>query len=693
MQKMWRDLGEQRSRGLLVVLAIALGIAGFTAVLASYAILTRELDAGYLASSPASAIFYTDAVDDALLASIEAQGGVSHAEARRKIAGRIRSGLAQRNLQWRNLQLFVVKDYGQIALGKITRQEGTWPPAAGEILIERDAFQVLKGNIGDQVLVKTASGNERELRVVGSVHDVGQAQARMENIVYGYITLDTLALLGEEPYLDQIQILVAENAFDEQHVRAVARKVEAFLAESGHPARRVEVPKPGRHPHADLMGMLLLAKAAFGIFVLALSSILVINLLSALMAAQIRQVALMKTLGGSRRQIAAIYFGQVLLLSLAALALGLPTGIWGSHLLCRYQAAFLNFDLESLAIPAWVYLLVALVGISIPLLAAAWPVYKGCSVPVLRALSNYGTSSNTFGIGRFDRLLAGLSGPARPILLAVRNGFRRRSRLFLTLLTLTFAGLFFLTGLNVRASLIQTLDHLFASKKYDLTIALSERVECGRVEEALRSAPLILATECGLDDQLQPGTANRLQLRLASSEANAIEALKIELDQRLEAAGLRALAMTSKADSRFSFDQHMVMIYMFLIIVSAILGSVGALGLATTMSLNVRERRREIGILRAIGASPAAIRWIFVAEGSSIGLMSWLLAALISWPFSHLIGDLLARRLFRGGLDFTVAAQGYMIWLGVSLLVGALASLLPAWRASRGDLREALTYE
>lgn len=128
MQKMWRDLGEQRSRGLLVVLAIALGIAGFTAVLASYAILTRELDAGYLASSPASAIFYTDAVDDALLASIEAQGGVSHAEARRKIAGRIRSGLAQRNLQWRNLQLFVVKDYGQIALGKITRQEGPGHP-------------------------------------------------------------------------------------------------------------------------------------------------------------------------------------------------------------------------------------------------------------------------------------------------------------------------------------------------------------------------------------------------------------------------------------------------------------------------------------------------------------------------------------------------------------------------------------
>ena len=52
------------------------------------------------------------------------------------------------------------------------------------------------------------------LRVTGSVHDVGQAQARMENVVYGYVTLETLALLGEEPYLDQLKILVSGDRFD-----------------------------------------------------------------------------------------------------------------------------------------------------------------------------------------------------------------------------------------------------------------------------------------------------------------------------------------------------------------------------------------------------------------------------------------------------------------------------------------------
>ena len=57
--------------------------------------------------------------------------------------------------------------------------------------------------------IKTAGGNERTLRFSGTVKDVGQAQARMENAVYGYINLDTLAQLGEEPYLDQLKIVVA----------------------------------------------------------------------------------------------------------------------------------------------------------------------------------------------------------------------------------------------------------------------------------------------------------------------------------------------------------------------------------------------------------------------------------------------------------------------------------------------------
>src|SRR5687768_18030492 len=313
-RKAIRDFWTERARTALVVLAIALGISAFASVMSSYAILTRELDRGYLATNPASAVLRVDSIDDELVDAVLQNPQVSDAEPRRVVSGQIKSG----PMQWRNLTLFVVKDYGDIRVSKLEPEAGAWPPATGEILIERDAFQVVRANIGDQVKVKTANGKEQLLLVSGGVHDVGQAQARMENIVYGYINLATLVQLGEEPYLDQLNILVRNNRFDEAHIERVAANVKALIESRGRQVRRVDIPSPGKHPHSDLTGILLLAMSSFGLFVLLLSGILVVNLLTALMASQVRQIGVMKAIGGTRWQIARIYFGQALFLGLAA---------------------------------------------------------------------------------------------------------------------------------------------------------------------------------------------------------------------------------------------------------------------------------------------------------------------------------------------------------------------------------------
>src|SRR4026209_466618 len=103
-----RDFWHERARSVLVVFAIALGISAFAAVMSSYAILTRELDRGYLDTNPASAIVRVDSIDDELIAAVLQNPEVSDAEPRRTIAGQIKSG----PMHWRNLMLFVVKDYG-----------------------------------------------------------------------------------------------------------------------------------------------------------------------------------------------------------------------------------------------------------------------------------------------------------------------------------------------------------------------------------------------------------------------------------------------------------------------------------------------------------------------------------------------------------------------------------------------------
>ncbi|HEU4796644.1 MAG TPA: hypothetical protein VFT02_13510, partial [Pyrinomonadaceae bacterium] len=77
--------------------------------------------------------------------------------------------------------------------------------------------------------------------------------------------------------------------------------------------------------------------------------------------------------------------------------------------------------------------------------------------------------------------MARIGGVFRPLILAIRNSFRRRARLALTLVTLAAGGLFFLAALNVRASMINTLDHLFATRKFDLTVTLRDTYERERV--------------------------------------------------------------------------------------------------------------------------------------------------------------------------------------------------------------------
>jgi putative ABC transport system permease protein len=84
---------------------------------------------------------------------------------------------------------------------------------------------------------------------------------------------------------------------------------------------------------------------------------------------------------------------------------------------------------------------------------------------------------------------------------------------------------------------------------------------------------------------------------------------------------------------------------------------------------------------------------MIVAEGIVIGLLSWTIAALLAWPVSKAIGDFLMKVMFRSGLDFTFEPLGLLIWVLVSIGLSAVASFLPAWKASRITVREALAYE
>jgi putative ABC transport system permease protein len=174
-------------------------------------------------------------------------------------------------------------------------------------------------------------------------------------------------------------------------------------------------------------------------------------------------------------------------------------------------------------------------------------------------------------------------------------------------------------------------------------------------------------------------------------------AFRNDLAKRIEAEMRTAnmpIDTTETMDERrnqiaFQFD----LLITFLLLMAGLLGVVGGLGLAGTMSINVVERTREIGVLRAIGGTGAAIRRIVMAEGAIIGLLSWALGALLAAPVSYVLNIAVGEAFLRRPLAFAYSWSGLAIWLAAILIVGLVSSALPAWRASRLTVREVLAYE
>ena len=126
---------------------------------------------------------------------------------------------------------------------------------------------------------------------------------------------------------------------------------------------------------------------------------------------------------------------------------------------------------------------------------------------------------------------------------------------------------------------------------------------------------------------------------------------------------------------------------------AVLLAAVGAIGLMGTMSLNVLERTREIGVMRAIGASDGAVLQIVIVEGILIGLISWAIGAVLGYPLSKAMSNMVGESIMQAELSYVYSLQGLIIWFVLVIILAALASFWPARNASRVTVRDVLAYE
>jgi putative ABC transport system permease protein len=189
------------------------------------------------------------------------------------------------------------------------------------------------------------------------------------------------------------------------------------------------------------------------------------------------------------------------------------------------------------------------------------------------------------------------------------------------------------------------------------------------------------------------GLVNRLAVVSGAHSAAAEADLAHRLSDRFEAAGVAVNGIDTTTEWRdFQAADYGIAIN-FLIAMAVMLALIGGLSLMGMMSINVIERTREIGVMRAIGAGTWALRKIIVAEALVVGAVAWLLALPLSLPASRVLSDAFGNAFIHTPLSFEFSLLGLLLWLLLCLALAAAASLLPAWSASRLTVRQAISYE
>ena len=150
-------------------------------------------------------------------------------------------------------------------------------------------------------------------------------------------------------------------------------------------------------------------------------------------------------------------------------------------------------------------------------------------------------------------------------------------------------------------------------------------------------------------------------------------------------------------DATKSLRRFFAILDLFLGIFGSLALTVASIGIINTLVMAILERRREIGIMKAIGASDEDVRGLFFAEAGAMGLLGGAFGVALGW----LIG-----RIINFGTNVYLRRQGFPpehIWavpfwlvffaLGFAFLVSLLSGLYPASRAAKLDPVQALRYE
>jgi putative ABC transport system permease protein len=791
-KKVWAYFWGNKSRTFLIIITIAVGVlaVGFNTSLGLY--MAESMDGDYLSASPAEATVYAGPLDDDMVKIAREVPGVDAIEGRRSTSATV----VRTDDKKATIQFTAVEDPAHTTLNQLKPALGetSLPPLGDRQIIADASAQSLGYKIGDKIVVELNNGKLRELTFAGYMHDVTGFPYSFTNSINAYVTPKTLDWLGGSPTYDSLAISVAEKQTDQDHVTRVAQAVADRVERAGATIFFVSVYQPGHHFAYSISNGVFFILTVLGYMTVFLSGFLIVNTITALMAQQTRQIGIMKAIGGGNSQVFAMYIALILVFGLAALAIAVPLANSGAKTFGAGMAQYLNFHPGPYVGYRSAYIQQVIVALVVPLLAALWPIYNSVRVTVREAISDYGIGGNT---KRQDKSVSkGALILSRPMRLSLRNAFRKKTRLTLTLITLVLAGAIFIGVYNLWASFDKTIRDIQGYFLADINISFGRYYRYDEVAAMAENIPGVSSVEGwteyagtlvsdkkdGAGTQIlfvaPPSTSTLIDpvitagRWLTTGDENAIvignhllnifpdlkvgDWLTIKVDEKQtkwhivgvysitgnvsppllyvnyeylsqlvgapgQVYSLRVLTEQHDAISQrrisdqlqalyeshgigigsvqlgaeFIRDQKAqtdVLVY-FMLGMAAMIAVVGGLGLMGTMSINVLERTREIGVMRAVGASNGDIQGIVIVEGLVVGLISWAISILFSIPITGILCFGVGMAILTAPMPAVYGVTGIIAWLIFTLVLATIASALPARRASRLTVRDTLAYE
>ena len=749
LKKLKKDIWKTRYQASLSLLAIIITIWGVSTVYYGYWMTERDFQVNFDSTYPAHMLLNFDIRHLDFVTEIDGMPEVESVERRESFMGRV----LDKDGEWMPILIFAVEDFENLRVNTFT-VEGDKGPSLGAIAIERKSAGFLGS--GQTIKLQLPGRKPQNLPIATYTHDPRLPSARMDHIVYGYITMSTYQSLdlGKERAAYLLRTLVVDPSLAaledlERKIKLKTRRRNVMLS--------IEVPPLNEHPHQNVVDAVAILQLGLGVILAILGVTLLSLILLLWMLPQVREVALMKAIGAPTSDIRKAYQILLLIAGSIGVVIGLPLGYLSGSFFSRFIAFTQNFDPVKGLLPFSLHLPIALLCLSIPLLVGWRPIARAIHTSSIAGLKGVFKDVPRRGLHLLQWLL-----PNAASRYSLNSFLQNGSRLLFSLALLSLGLALFFVGTNLQYSLEQDTQRYFATSTYQLSFRVNnsepalvaairqlpnvQKVWTIQREQLYLDAPegkggramglqvvpraYVLdpaswivggadrsCSECiwvnqGLAHELgypkvgevlsvidSKGQRRTLKLTgiqkelavgptmyqysdettvagnktfwvgLEERERSTLADIQDEIESLI---GANLLGSSNNAQRLQMLRDHLQPTFLILKAIGTLTIGMGLLGLGLLLNINIQERRKEIGILKALGSSVGQISRLLLREIAFLNLLGIVVALPLAYYISVYMGELLGGTLLHTAIPF------YADWwqLGLTVVILLVFQLL-----------------